>query len=913
MGKRFTILKIVLGILIVFIIIGQGCSQTAFHVDEKLNTSTANSSLSNDSSDSMGSSFDSEKPSIELTSQPGSSVGTGQIRFEFSVTDNSGSIASIECKLNTTENYTPCSSGIYTVNITTDGSYTFSIQAKDRSNNTSLLTYNFIVDSAIPLISLTSNRTSPTNQNSIDVSISAMLNSSPLNISYLNCRLDSNSYAPCAANTISLRNLSGGTNTIHNFYVQARNPTNGRTSESVYTWRIDSVPPNLSIATHTSVGPSGTINYTSGDTTGSGIRSRECRVTMANSLTGAFVNCSTMNSHNYSGLTQGNSYILSVRVTDNAGNISSVNSSVWTVPTASTGGGGETPNSTCSSPTQTPPTPRITTAHPCVFNMELVFPLNSQSAAWAYNKNAYPGMKWEIPIVVRGGRWPYHYSVVNQGSPSAVGLQIGSYLNSANDPGINKTIFSIPSNYGVLSWETPVAGVYNNIVVEVKDQDGRVVSVEIDLTVGTAGWVFVNSETGTNPSNISNAGTLGTRGNPIRDFYPLHNNSSNASPFRNNDNISDRPRRVVIMGNQVLPMVGISGNSGRLRFERDNLPLVYIAYPGSNPVLEFQTNGNTTPFFVFGGENTDFYMSGISLRFHENYIPSNLLPSGSNNFYMFRFWNGQSRHTFFRNKFLNFHGNPTDYENSAIMYFDGQGSVNNISIVRNQIGNDTSTRIPTGTFIVSYNFNKSVLELNTFKNINVTAKDESTHGLIWLKDSPNQVVVRANEAWDNIFLGNADPTRRTRENAAIGIMGQHGSRDVEFCYNKVLNAHAWNNDSGSNLITNIHWYRNSILEYWRWAGAGFSNYDSATNSGFAARGEHLTSNIIGLYSYDHHRIMVPDGSIQTSYINAFNSRLTQTGNVTNNGILSSSLLLTGDARANYLGTVGAELAIPINP
>lgn len=83
--------------------------------------------------------------------------------------------------------------------------------------------------------------------------------------------------------------------------------------------------------------------------------------------------------------------------------------------------------------------------------LEIVFPRNTESAAWAYNKNAYPGMKWQIPMVIRQGTWPYFFSIKQ--NDGATGLKIVSKLERVLENG--NYVYKIPKDYGVLTWDSP--------------------------------------------------------------------------------------------------------------------------------------------------------------------------------------------------------------------------------------------------------------------------------------------------------------------------------------------------------------------------------------------------------------------------------------------------------------------------
>ena len=42
---------------------------------------------------------------------------------------------------------------------------------------------------------------------------------------------------------------------------------------------------------------------------------------------------------------------------------------------------------------------------------------HAETTVNAYCKNAYPGQRWEIPIVVQGGAWPFKYELIEFSPP----------------------------------------------------------------------------------------------------------------------------------------------------------------------------------------------------------------------------------------------------------------------------------------------------------------------------------------------------------------------------------------------------------------------------------------------------------------------------------------------------------------
>lgn len=95
----------------------------------------------------------------------------------------------------------------------------------------------------------------------------------------------------------------------------------------------------------------------------------------------------------------------------------------------------------------------------------------------AYHRNAHVGMRYELPIVVQGGAWPFVYTLLH-GPPGAhLGAQYGQ-------PG-----------YGILTWTPEQDGPFA-FGVRVTDQDGASLDIAWSGTVGSDWLRFVDAVSG---------------------------------------------------------------------------------------------------------------------------------------------------------------------------------------------------------------------------------------------------------------------------------------------------------------------------------------------------------------------------------------------------------------------------------
>lgn len=62
---------------------------------------------------------------------------------------------------------------------------------------------------------------------------------------------------------------------------------------------------------------------------------------------------------------------------------------------------------------------------PARMPMHVVFPRTAEAVAFSYARNAHPGIRWEIPIVIQGGAWPFRYSIIDHGGADGLGQVVG--------------------------------------------------------------------------------------------------------------------------------------------------------------------------------------------------------------------------------------------------------------------------------------------------------------------------------------------------------------------------------------------------------------------------------------------------------------------------------------------------------
>jgi len=384
---------------------------------------------------------------------------------------------------------------------------------------------------------------------------------------------------------------------------------------------------------------------------------------------------------------------------------------------------------------------------------------------------AYPGIKYRLPIGVRGGSYPFKFEITaRSGTADVSGATIGNTLVISNDE-------LIPADdYGVIEW-TPLAGDNGktySFTVRVTDQEGTTDTVTFNGNVDSSKFIFTDPAatgggTGAIGSPFTWAETFGTdegvinAGKFVYFREGVHVFDGHAS---SNDNIS------------------ISGGSDK--------PVAFLGYPNETPEIDFsQVAGH---FNTFGVD--DFYIENIECR------DNNDLDSVGS---FFRMFNGGDRQVIFNNIWKNQTPAQSTSNNPACVYWSGnRGQYTFVS--QNELKGSMQA------FLQVYWRDDFVIERTTTTGLTVDAADGSNSGLIYLKQYNERGSVRNND-----LIG----ITWSAGQAAFAIGTSLAQIDIEVCYNKFehptggLNGEAaiyfvGGSDSAPDTYEDIWFYRNNI-------------------------------------------------------------------------------------------------------
>ena len=207
--------------------------------------------------------------------------------------------------------------------------------------------------------------------------------------------------------------------------------------------------------------------------------------------------------------------------------------------------------------------------------LEIIAPKASGTGSPAISSNhrcfrAYPGITYEFRAQVIGGAYPYVFSLSN--APDGM---------------------TINRSTGVITWANPQTSA-SNITLAVQDRDGDSASSSWSITVGTSGFLFVNSS-----YSGTETGTISQPYNSIQDILNLSGRESDIVYFRS--------------GTYSVPVFrpSYSLNIGcNLSYSTNPNPHIWLAYPGENVTLDMDKH-----YFEVGSDTTPYYFDG--LRFYD--------------------------------------------------------------------------------------------------------------------------------------------------------------------------------------------------------------------------------------------------------------------------------------------------------
>ncbi len=468
---------------------------------------------------------------------------------------------------------------------------------------------------------------------------------------------------------------------------------------------------------------------------------------------------------------------------------------------------------------------------PAKMPMHMVYPRpDNETSSYARHRFAYPNIRYEIPVGVQGGAWPFKYELVQAPAGATIGEVHGSV------------------NYGSISWVAPASGSYT-FEVKVTDQELNSVSTLWQVSVDATMFVFIQDGYTGNKVGTINA--------PLEDI---------ADWYKGNQNDATYHDKIVVFRGGKYNLVGDAVNNNNLRLLATTKSASLIAYPDETPIVDcaiakIMTDNSAYP---------DLFVAGIRWENGRQDVA---------NAHFFWAVGDMTRATWWRNHFHNLGPGTVGNDNTLAVF------VSNTNVLKENIlyKENNHTQIHNlgfnGGYFEAYVSNHVLIEQNMASDSDVTSG-------FYAKGTRAFVSIRANTAISNvqgsqIGVGNGGESR--------GIPHDH-----EICWNNIRSPnHNVMMISGSDyystskvssasnppgdLTYSNHIYRNTIVGNSAWVRfAGSENYKVdgnvvMVNDFNAARSRWnisiMDSNIMSNLQGDNNANFVDsNGKLQGSYI-----------------------------------------------
>ncbi len=350
---------------------------------------------------------------------------------------------------------------------------------------------------------------------------------------------------------------------------------------------------------------------------------------------------------------------------------------------------------------------------------------DNDTQAHARHRWAHPDFRYEIPIGVQGGAWPFKYEIISGPSGSAIGEYYGD------------------NNYGVLTWSPTTSTGNESFHIRVTDQELNTVDFNWNVTIDANQFVFIQD--GWSGSKV------GTIDSPLESFSDWYKNDRNDSSYHN---------KIIVFRGGNYTAVGDPSAEGNVRLDAKSKTPSLIGFPGEIPIIDC----SRAKFFSDGPSNNlrDMFIAG--LRFE------NARSDVANSHF---FWaiGDIDRATFYNNYFYKLGNGTIGTDNPSAIFASGTDQEKTNILIKGNTFDSFTNNGSNGSYMDLYAAYYVLIEGNTAKNSN------NLFG-IWAKATKEFVTIRNNDLSENnrdggivVHYGDAAP-------------GQ--AHDHEICWNKVV-------------------------------------------------------------------------------------------------------------------------------
>ena len=523
-------------------------------------------------------------------------------------------------------------------------------------------------------------------------------------------------------------------------------------------------------------------------------------------------------------------------------------------------------------------------------DLAVVYPRpDNETSNYARHRHAYPGIKYEIPIGVMFGKWPYKYEMIE--GPEWLSVEDETLQFDTVDK------FIIPDGYGILSGIAPsIAADPANVVVRVYDQDHNrpspsYVDVQFSVEVSPDNFVFVDVING------NEATATGTIDAPYKEVHAVRSAGGHGGKIMVMRQTPALTEPQSEFGGGYIP----ASTSRILTFsDKLNDPQSCINYPGESVIFNdrqsitsWSTADAVTSFAFANSGDPDVFLSGFTVAYSAQDNAQN-----GRNVRVISVGGSNKRFTAWGLGFLRPHGGRVKNDNHGAI-FGPAGTGTNTYSARDRtyvvecwgnwmnhpddLGDEASFsgRGSNGPHLAEfYSTSRSLIERCTVSN---------SHLVNNLFLGPKGVAVKFEVRACDTTIGNTGENRHIRT-TGFGVPEpevnwQRGlSNRLVWCYNKTGDL----SDGGSCNF-----------------GDNTSAPDQPENEHFYTYRNSVTDAFWSLPAHDPKKVLASrnvGGAVQSTYIDEENV----TG--TRSEIYDANINLKGEYRVQYLGTHGAEVS-----
>jgi len=467
---------------------------------------------------------------------------------------------------------------------------------------------------------------------------------------------------------------------------------------------------------------------------------------------------------------------------------------------------------------------------PARMPLNLIYPQSDGTTqSHARHRLMHTVMSYEIPIGVQGGAWPFKYELTTFPTGALIGEVYGD------------------ANYGVVTCPAKASGTHN-FTVRVTDQDGSTIDITWSAVVDDTKFTFIEDGWG---------GTkTGTITAPLEDYDDYYKDDASDSTYAN---------QIIVFRGGNYALTGDTGQNGNVEMNTGTKSITHIGYPDESPVI----NCSTARIYSRGGTSlNDIFVAGIRWEHSRQDV---------NNAHFFWCTGVLNRCSWWDNYFYDHGFGIVGNDNTTTVFISENATMKYNVLYKGNIHDDYTNNTSNGSIIDIYATSDVLVEENTIKN------SSASYG-IWMKNTSENVSVRANIGIDNV-------TGRCCS-IGYGTATLVDPNNHEVCWNQFANS--------SGAADCLYWSSNSANANDHYDSYIFRN--TLANARSRVRYPGIENRETDGNVVINNSLSDWDTSIQTT--NDVDNLLGSTSD----GIIDSSGLLVGTSRTTHLGTKGHEVS-----